>query len=78
MHMVHDVLVMAMTSNLAVGLATIEVRPERVESGSLPHTSLILPHKVYSVAQSRLEKWFCRLHSEELDRALGMLEDVLL
>ena len=70
-----DVIVMAITSNLDVKLAGVKIDETSTEVGSIPAPSLILPCKVYSVAQSRIGKFFCRLKMEPFQRSVEMLQE---
>jgi mRNA-degrading endonuclease toxin of MazEF toxin-antitoxin module len=72
-----DVIVMAITSNLTTPLPGINIQTSYVEHGKLPRVSRILPAKVYSVAQSRIRKFVCRLAPEPFAAALAMLQKAL-
>jgi mRNA interferase MazF len=70
-----DVLIMAITSNLSQAGAGIDITGADLEAGSLPVASRILPHKIYTLAQSRLEKFYCRLHVGTFAKVISVLED---
>ena len=72
-----DVIVMAITSNLASPLQGIDIDASHADKGRLPRASRVLPTKVYSVAQSRIDKFICRLRLEPFNAAIAMLEEVL-
>jgi mRNA interferase MazF len=72
-----DVLVMALTSNLAGGQSGVVIDPSEIEHGALPVRSVILPHKLYTVAQTRLEKYVGRITPDHFNRAMQLLQEIL-
>jgi mRNA-degrading endonuclease toxin of MazEF toxin-antitoxin module len=68
-----DVIVMAITSNLGANSTGIRIDAGSCETGTLPAPSLILPLKVYSVAQERIGRFYCRVANAPFNQAIEAL-----
>lgn len=74
----HDVIVAAITSNLSSPLPGFDFGNEDVDDGAIKVRSRVLPAKIYTLEQSVLVRYFCRISAEllrrtfaEIDLALG-------
>jgi mRNA interferase MazF len=72
-----DMVVAAVTSNLAAGGVGITISSADLEQGSLPATSLVKPDKVYTLHRRLVVKRYGRLNEAAFERVLAALDDLL-
>ncbi len=72
-----DVIVAAITSNLATPGGGIEIGSAEMEQGALPAPTLVRPDKIYALSKSIIVKHYGRVKQETLDQVLGRLAAIL-
>jgi mRNA interferase MazF len=72
-----DVLVMAITSNLANKEYCISINTEDIESGVLLHESIVRADKIYSIKQELIIKTFGKLKLNKFNKILEELSKLI-
>jgi mRNA interferase MazF len=72
-----DVMVAAITSNLASTAAGLVIDTPDMENGALPHQSLVRGDKIYTLSQTLIVKSYGRLSQRSFDDVLTLLDAVL-
>lgn len=72
-----DIVIAAITSNLAASVYGVVINPSDMEGGILPHTSLVRPDKIYSLSKTLVVRKFERLTVEAFERVLTALDLVI-
>ena len=72
-----DVILVAVTSNLSSPLPGIDFDNADVDDGTIKLRSRILPAKIYTLDQSILVKYFCRITPELLQRTFAEIDIAL-
>lgn len=72
-----DIVVAAITSNLASTTVGLVVDTQNMETGMLPHQSLVHGDKIYTLSQKLIVKSYGRLSQQVFSDVLTLLDTVL-
>lgn len=68
-----DLILVAKTSRLTHGEATIRLEEEDFEEGALPKKSIISPTKVFTIHSALVLKKICSLRSQKMEEVLATM-----
>ena len=71
-----DIVVAAITSNLAASSTGVLIDAGDMETGTLPKQSMVLPGKIYTLSKSIIVKHYGRLKPELLQQVFDALDAV--
>ena len=72
-----DILVAAITSNLAISMSGVIINTLDMESGSLPLQSLVRPDKIYTLSRVIVIKRYGKLNTTRFEEVLQQIDTVL-